>query len=613
MYQPTTMLGTTEGCEVNHGVPKETTTGPQVEDHPNEVCSVDPSILTNPPTELSIQAPPVGVVQGGPRSPTTGDDADVPWKCTSTTRTRDSTLFATQRESGATKSSPSFSIDTELDFASLAEKNRAKKNSLHDQCKAPTLTTTRVSNGLKAITVAAQRTASPNTGSQSPGTGSSNTVSVQSMFALADGTEVSSTCTARPLAHGSTFVAAQRGSVSTKESTSVATGNELEECLASGQKKLGHKKSLLDQCKAPTLGTTCALKGLKAVTFAAQSTASKCRSTGTADLVDPLYFVNAVTDQTTSSEASTVGAVVEGRQRPATSSHNARCSTVKMSGIASPVVVSGKTTGKSRGRGRRGGQGYAMGRSVGGLALWAWVAWVVPWCWLVWGGVEGVDGEPIPDCTPTAWNDRCGIRQAVDTYTTPTTIAKYGLIQDWNTSLVTDMSNVFYSSSSSSPLRSFNANISAWDVGQVTTMYSSTYTPPPPSPRLGLFLAASISPLLSVAALILFLNNALSFFSTHFYPWTFLCCCCGAVFYRARAFNGDLSTWQVGKVTDMIGSTYTLLGCFLFSLVLSVAALCNSIFEQCSLLFFFSNPFLSLDFSLLLLWCSVWLCCCLQW
>ena len=111
------------------------------------------------------------------------------------------------------------------------------------------------------------------------------------------------------------------------------------------------------------------------------------------------------------------------------------------------------------------------------------------------------------------------------------------------------------------------------------------------------------------------LNNALSppFFPTHFYPWAFLCCCCRAVFAHAGAFNGDLSTWQVGKVTDMAGSTYTLsphplqdrvffCWLFLFSLLLSLSALI--LFLNNALSSFFSNPFLSLDFSLLL-WCSV--------
>ena len=121
MYHHPTTRGTTEGCEINPAVPKETTTSPKAEDPHQEACTpVDPSILTiPPPTDFWGQAPPVGVVQDGPRFPTTGDDAEVHWKCTTASRTRGSTLFATQSESGATKSSTSFSIDNDLDFASL--------------------------------------------------------------------------------------------------------------------------------------------------------------------------------------------------------------------------------------------------------------------------------------------------------------------------------------------------------------------------------------------------------------------------------------------------------------------------------------------------------------
>ena len=135
---------------------------------------------------------------------------------------------------------------------------------------------------------------------------------------------------------------------------------------------------------------------------------------------------------------------------------------------------------------------------------------------------------------------------------------------------------------------------------EVRTLFS-------PSPRSGLILAASISLLLSVAALILFLNNALSsfFFQPIFISLDFsllMSWCRGAVFRQASAFNGDLSAWQVGKVGTMYESTYTLFppsprsglsfGCFYISLLLSVAALILFLNNALSPLLF-SNPFLS--------------------
>jgi len=42
----------------------------------------------------------------------------------------------------------------------------------------------------------------------------------------------------------------------------------------------------------------------------------------------------------------------------------------------------------------------------------------------------------------------------------------YGLIADWNVSMITDMSYLFTN------LNSFNANISSWDTSKVATMRS---------------------------------------------------------------------------------------------------------------------------------------------
>ena len=227
----------------------------------------------------------------------------------------------------------------------------------------------------------------------------------------------------------------------------------------------------------------------------------------------------------------------------------------------------GKRAAACGGGGPRRRTGCAMGRFFGGSSWWVWV---VPWLLLVLGGgMEGVKGVPIPDCTyaarsnscwrETCYNVRtCGIREAVDSYIHGGPTAEYGLIQDWDTSLVTDMSYAFspctgsfstYCDSSSIDISNFNANISAWQVGAVTKMEGSTYT---------LFLGGSFPLLPLVLALTIFLNNGLFFFNSFFvfvlfiFPMLLII----EVFNKAEAFNGDISTWDVGNVTTMNYSTY---------------------------------------------------------
>jgi hypothetical protein len=187
---------------------------------------------------------------------------------------------------------------------------------------------------------------------------------------------------------------------------------------------------------------------------------------------------------------------------------------------AGTATACGGTSG-SRSNGGGGPErrkGFTRGGFFGGLACWVWF---MPWVLLVLGGMEGVKGVAIPDCTyaryntpsgtcmaPSCWNARnCGIRQAVDAYINSGSTGSYGPIEDWNTSLVTDMSWLIYQKTD------FNANISAWQVGKVTNMERSTYTLFLPSPRSGLFMAVSISFfILCVSTNSIFEHNALSSF-----------------------------------------------------------------------------------------------------
>ena len=97
----------------------------------------------------------------------------------------------------------------------------------------------------------------------------------------------------------------------------------------------------------------------------------------------------------------------------------------------------------------------------------------------------------------------------------------------------------------------FNGDLSSWDVGKVRNMASSTYIIFPP---LQILFVMLIPRSIFWFALIIF-NLIKCLFSSHVHRWTVVVSV-SAVFAHANNFNGDLSSWDVGKVSSMVKSTY---------------------------------------------------------
>ena len=95
------------------------------------------------------------------------------------------------------------------------------------------------------------------------------------------------------------------------------------------------------------------------------------------------------------------------------------------------------------------------------------------------GVVEGVDKLPNGDGINTATGNAGTLRRAVSDWIAgdalkSTVVAKYGPIEDWDVSEVTNMAFVFCQ------FGSFNADLTKWNTGAVTTMSYSKCTLSPP-------------------------------------------------------------------------------------------------------------------------------------
>ena len=75
-----------------------------------------------------------------------------------------------------------------------------------------------------------------------------------------------------------------------------------------------------------------------------------------------------------------------------------------------------------------------------------------------------------------------------------TVVATYGPIEDWDVSEVTNMNYVFTGFQTASTFGSFNADLSKWNTGAVTTMrYSKCTLSPSLWPRLPLWCILNIT------------------------------------------------------------------------------------------------------------------------
>ncbi len=90
---------------------------------------------------------------------------------------------------------------------------------------------------------------------------------------------------------------------------------------------------------------------------------------------------------------------------------------------------------------------------------------------------------PLPngDGAQTATGNAGTLRRAVSDWiaggaSRSTVVATYGPIEDWDVSEVTNMKYVFYGYNLASTFGSFNADLSNWNTGAVTSMFWSKCT-----------------------------------------------------------------------------------------------------------------------------------------
>ncbi|CCO17143.1 unnamed protein product [Bathycoccus prasinos] len=122
----------------------------------------------------------------------------------------------------------------------------------------------------------------------------------------------------------------------------------------------------------------------------------------------------------------------------------------------------------------------------------------------------------------------------------------YGAMPNWDVSLVTDMSGWTGSAHKGFGGKStFNADISKWDTGKVTSMYYMFLRAPAFNQDIGSWNTAQVTTMYGMF-------NSASAFNQDIGSWntaqvTFM----HGMFYLASSFNQDIGGWNTAQVTDM--------------------------------------------------------------
>jgi surface protein len=170
-------------------------------------------------------------------------------------------------------------------------------------------------------------------------------------------------------------------------------------------------------------------------------------------------------------------------------------------------------------------------------------------------GFRAAGDDPASGDTPCSFPDRNELKAAVDNCLAvdPTGVACCNLgdlgadcgaagtveMADWDVSLVTSMSNLFYGKGQ------FNADISRWDVSSVTTMYQMFRGAEAFNKDIGTWDTSSVTTMYQMFAIADAFNKDISAWDTSSVTTMY------QMFYQAYAFNQHLSRWDVSSVTTM--------------------------------------------------------------